>query len=79
MDNLCLLPHTPFPDVGISLALVAVVDFLAHVNKLQFHRDGEGGDRLVGSQVDGTNDRVVRVESATVAFEHDAHLASFKA
>ena len=68
-NELVLFPCAPFPDVWISLALVAVVDFLATVDQLKFQLDAIGWNGLVGLDADHARDRVVRVKGARVALE----------
>ena len=78
VEHLVLLPHAALPDVGISLAFVAVVDLLAGVDELELELDAVGGDGRVGVNVDDARDRVLGVEGALVTLESDVHAHAVK-
>ena len=77
-QELCLLPHSPLPNVRIPLAFVTVVDLLAHVDELELELDAIGRDGLVRVDVDVPTDRVIRIESAQITFEVDLQGCSFE-
>ena len=72
-DHLCFLPDTTLPYVRISLAFVAVVDLLTHINQLELQLNAICGNGLVSVDVDRANDRMVGIEGARVALEYYGH------
>ena len=69
LDHLGFLPGATLHNVGISLAFVTVVDFLARVNELQLELDAIGGDRLVCINVNHSFNGVICVERALIIDE----------
>ena len=57
----------------ISLALVSMVNFLAHVDELELQLNAICGNGLVSVDVDRANDRMVGIEGARVALEYYGH------